>query len=148
MVSADGGAPESFLVPRGPDGVSVESYQAYPSWRPDGNAVIFTVLRYNHEALRLSIRSVDGRERRVPVESAGNGVALQSGHLVFARNDGLPAVAFDLSSHTVRGSPVPLLQDAFRDPAMEPALAHYSLSRDGAPVYARGPASAVTPEPA
>jgi Tol biopolymer transport system component len=147
LVSADGGAPESFLVPRGPDGASDEAYLAYPSWLPDGNAVIFTVLRYNHEALRLSVRSVDGRERRVLVESAGNGVALQSGHLVFARNNGLSAVAFDLSSRTVRGSPVPLLQDAFRDPAVEPALAHYSLSRDGALVYARGPASAAAPEP-
>ena len=66
-----------------------------------------------------------------------------TGHLVYALDDGLFAVAFDADSLTVLGGPVSLVQGVAR--ATTAASANYAVTRDGTLFYLAGDAGSGNP---
>jgi serine/threonine-protein kinase len=136
-VSADGGTPESLLVPSD----SAEFFLVYPVLLPDGDAVVFTAVNGSGQALNISVLSLSTLEREVLIDGGGNARYLPSGHLVYAQRGGLYAVRFDAAARAVMGSPVRVVQDALVGFPREPAISHFDVSADGTLVYVAGDAA-------
>jgi serine/threonine-protein kinase len=83
----------------------------YPQSLPGGNAVIYTA--YATPIARASIQAYDLEKKRtvVLVEGGVYGRYAPSGHLLYAREGAIFAVAFDPKTLTVRGTPVPVQSD-------------------------------------
>ncbi|MCK5449010.1 MAG: serine/threonine-protein kinase, partial [Gemmatimonadetes bacterium] len=140
-VSANGGTPETLLTPGDPG----EIYLLYPELLPDGDGVLFAPTNGNGRALSISVFSMSTGERKSIIEGGGNARYLPSGHLVFARPDGLYAVRFDAAARAAVGSPVRIVQDALVG-AGEPSIAHFDVSADGTLVYLAREAAAAFEE--
>ncbi|UCF41130.1 MAG: protein kinase [Gemmatimonadota bacterium] len=135
-VSADGGTPESLLVP----GSSTEYFLLYPVILPDGDAVVFTGVNASGQAVHVSILSLSTGEREVLIQGGGNARYLPTGYLVYAQPGGLYAVRFDAEARTVVGSPVRVAQDAVVGFPREPSIAHFDVAANGTLVYVAGDA--------
>ena len=75
-------------------------------------------------------------ERVVLIEGGRDARYVETGHLVYALNGVLFAVAFDRDARQVLGGPVPLVEGV-RDTGVTGA-AHFSVARNGSLVYVRG----------
>jgi len=134
-VSANGATPE--LVIPAKEGEQLDS----PQLLPDGDSVLFTVTTASGatrwDEAQIVVQSLSTGARTMVVRGGSDGRYLPTGHLVYALEDRLLAVAFDAESHTVSGGAVPLVQGVARapDPAVTTATAHYGVSNDGALVY-------------
>ena len=137
-VSANGGTPE--LVIPAKEGEQVDS----PQLLPDGDSVLFTVTTASGstrwDEAQIVVQSLSTGARTVVVQGGSDARYLPTGHLVYALEDSLLAVAFDAASHTVSGGAVPLVQGVRRVPisATTTATANYGVSNDGALVYVAG----------
>jgi serine/threonine-protein kinase len=135
-VSANGGEPE-LVIPARDDEVLYG-----PSMLPDGDTVLFTSGRPpNWDTAQIVAASLASSERTVLVEGGSDARYVRSGHLVYALEDGLVAVAFDAGNLAVAGGPVPLLQGLFR-PLGLTAARHYDLADDGTLIYFTSDATA------
>ena len=127
-VSANGGAPE--LVIPAADGEVLDA----PQWLPDGDAVLFSVTTSSRspdwDDGQIEAVSLSSGERTVLVEGGSDARYVSSGHLVYAVDDGLFAVAFDAKSLRVAGGPVSMVEGVTR--ATVAASANYAVSDDGA----------------
>ena len=72
------------------------------------------------------------------VEGGSDARYLPTGHIVYALNDGLFAVVFDLDTLTPSGGAVPLVQGVMRAANGLTGTAHYDVSEDGTLVYVAG----------
>ena len=108
-VAESGGEPQRLTV-RNFD--EMEWAHIFPVFLPDGSGVLFAIwyggLRHNVALLDLN----DGTYKTI-LKNASYAVHTQSGHLVFARSDGLYAVGFDLKNKAIIGDEVPLIRDIF-----------------------------------
>ncbi len=138
-VSADGGEPEMLTAA---DQDLGELGHFWPQHLPDGEHVIFTSFSSPRERTRIEALSLRTGERKVLVERATFGRYSPSGHLWFVRRKTMMAVAFDLSSLTVKGSPEPVLEGVTEDLAEGDSI--LALSRTGTLVY--GPGAVLDPE--
>ncbi len=108
-VSATGGKPEAVTQV---DDKANESAHTYPQVLPGGKALLFTVLgpSLGSEDSKIATQMIGSQKHTTLVEKAIFGRYLQSGHLVFARNDGtIYAVPFDPARLEARGEPVAVL---------------------------------------
>ena len=105
-VSAKGGPPEPIAEP---DSSRGELRFAWPEFMPDAQFVLFTVLGENGTA-NSKIAVLDLATRKVTTVLQGGHAAryLRTGHLLYASQGRLNAVAFDPSRLQVRGMPVTL----------------------------------------
>jgi len=138
-VSAEGGAPETLLVPD----ASTETFFVHPEFLPDGGAVLFTATSAALLPLNISVFSLRTGERTTLIEGGGTARYFEPGYLVYAQGGGLLAVPFDVSSPAIAGSPVKVVQAATGSP-YHPQLAHFDVSTDGTLVYVAGASTDAT----
>ena len=144
-VAATGGTPE--LIVAAGDG---ELFDA-PHLLPDNDTLLFTVAtRGAGRADRwdngmVVAQSLSTGERTVLIEGGSDARYVPTGHLVYALEDGLFAVAFDLDTLTVLGGPVSLVERVVRSGGGQVSTANYDVSADGTLFYLAGGAEASSP---
>jgi len=105
-VSADGGSVTAFTKPEGG-----EIAHRWPSELPDGSVIFAAVAAgaASWSDARLVVQPAGGGARKVLATAGTLPRYVASGHLVFAQKGSVFAVPFDLGSHTVTGSPRPVV---------------------------------------
>ena len=137
-VSANGGIPE--LV------IATEGEQVHgPQMLPDGESVLFTVTSSTGvsrwDDAQIVVHSLESGERKVLLEGGSDARYLPTGHLVYAFEDGLFALPFDVDNLEVAGGPVSVVQGVQRAPQGVTASANYGVSDRGTLIYVSGSAS-------
>ena len=106
IVSPEGGAPRALTVL---DAARHEVLHARPMVLAKGRLVLFTSLTTEPGAERIEAVSIDGGARSVVVERATTPVWSPTGHLLFARDGALLAVAVDPTTAALRGAAIPVM---------------------------------------
>ena len=138
-VSANGGTPE--LV------VATEGEQIHgPQMLPDGDSVLFTVTSSTGasrwDEAQIVVQSLQSGERKVLLEGGSDAHYVPTGHLIYAFEDGLFALPFDVGSLEVSGGPVSVVQGVRRAArGTGTASANYGVSDTGSLVYLSGGAA-------
>jgi serine/threonine protein kinase/Tol biopolymer transport system component len=132
-ISAAGGIPEMLIE------IKDEAFY-HPRLLPDGKSVIFTI---GPPPYRIAVQSLKSRERKV-LFAGDTAWYLPTGHVVYALENDLLAVPFDLDRLKAIGGPVPIIEGVYRaDPLTAP---QYAVSNSGTLVYMPGtPGAAATP---
>jgi serine/threonine-protein kinase len=105
-VSADGGEPVPLTALREtPPEIDHHS----PSLLPGGQAVLYT-LHANDGQFNVVVETLATAERKLLIESAYDARYVASGHVVFARNQAILAVPFDLQRLEITGPQVTLVE--------------------------------------
>ena len=144
QVSENGGAPEHVIATE----PNVE--QAYgPQRLPGGDWVLFTLARTagatRWDEADIVAESLSSGDRRVLMQGGSDARYVPTGHLVYAHQNVLYAVGFDVDSLAVAGLPVPVVQGVRRgaNSPVSAGAAFYAFTTSGTLVYV--PASATTP---
>ena len=112
-----------------------------PVMLPDGRGVLFT-LRTGASTPRgavtksIVLQPPGNAPRRVLIERGSDARYIDSGHLVYANEQSLLAVPFDLRSLAVTGAPLPITTQLHLMPIN--ASADFALSENGSLAYAIG----------
>ena len=130
------GGPAQLIV-----GAEVGEQMHGPQLLPGGEWVLFSVTTVNSGATRwdeaqIVVQSLVSGERKVLWWGGSDARYVPTGHLVYALDDHLFAVAFDVDALEVRGIPVSLVEEVYR--AGNTASANYGVSDGGALVYVTG----------
>ena len=137
-VSANGGTPELLVATE--KGEQVHGPQILPGER----WVLFSLARGSGDtrwdAAEILVQSLDTGERKVLWKGGSDARYVPTGHLIYALDDALFALPFDLERLEVSGGPVPLLSGLQRaqTPASTTGTAHYGLSDQGTLVHVIG----------
>ncbi len=133
-VSANGGTAE-LVIP-----AEINERLHGPELLPDGDSVLFSIgTTGNWDTAQIVAESLSTGERTELIDGGSDAHYLSTGHLVYAFEDGLFAVAFNPDSLTVAGGAVPLVQGVVR--ATATGAANYGISNDGTLVYVTGGAA-------
>lgn len=138
-VSSDGGTPQQLTTP---DHAAGEVSHRFPHLLPDGQAVVFTVLKNTGQ--HIALRSLVTSEQETLFEDGTDARYVASGHIVYAGRGGtLMAVPFDLNRRRPAGAAVALVNNvmvALQTPSrpLETGAAQFSVSDTGALVYVPG----------
>jgi serine/threonine-protein kinase len=129
-VPAAGGAAVQLTTP---DSARGELAHWWPQILPDGEHILFTAFSTPVERARIEVVSLASDERTVLIEGGVSGRYLPTGHLLYARNEALFAVPFDVRRLAVTGQAVPVIQDlAMLD---QDGRAAFSVSDNGTLAY-------------
>ena len=123
-----------------PDQADREFAHFWPQLMPDEKYVIFTSFLAELDKSSIRLCSIDGTEQLTLIENAIFGRYVNSGHLVFIRDDNLMAVRFDSSNLQVLGTPTPVLDDILVHPKTGSSC--FSISNNGTLVYIKESESA------
>ena len=126
-----GGTPE--LV------ISVENgEQAHGPQMLPGEWVLFTLRPAGGfwDESQIVMQSLAHGERVVLIEGGRDARYVETGHLVYASNDVVLAVAFDLDARQVLGGPVPLVEEVRG--SLNTGAAQFSVATNGSLVYVAG----------
>jgi serine/threonine-protein kinase len=136
-IPAAGGVPRPLTKP-GPDEVT----HRWPQVLPGARALIFTASPLLASMDNANIESVSLKTGQAKILQHGGyfGRYLPSGHLVYVHQGVLFGVKFDAERLDVRGTPVPLLEDAAANPAT--GGGQFDFSATGTFVYASGKSAA------
>ena len=137
QVSALGGRSASLLQP---DPDTGERYLNWPSFLPDGRAVLFTGLAEGAgpNTLHVSVLSLESGEVHRLLEGGGNARYVPTGHLVHAEGGSLYATPFDADRLRVVGPTLALLDGVAMGMPTEVDIAHYDVAENGTLVYMPG----------
>jgi serine/threonine protein kinase/Tol biopolymer transport system component len=134
-VPAVGGVPQTFA--------ERSDYRDldYPDVLPGGEWVLYTANRIDGDWSGSDIvaQSIATGERKVVLEGGHFARYVESGHLLFARDATLYAVAFDPEKLEPIGSIVPVVQNVWTDETS--GHAKYAMASNGTLIYASGRAS-------
>ena len=141
-VSPDGGTPEVIVdLPTG-------STPLGPQLLPGGQDVLFTLAEGasadRWERAQVFVQNIETKKRTLIIDGGADARYVPTGHLVFARGGRLFGVRFDLGSHKVTGTPVPVVDGVRRGLVGANGTAHYAFSKAGLLVYVAGPADDAT----
>ncbi|MDH4349203.1 MAG: hypothetical protein OEW17_10375, partial [Gemmatimonadota bacterium] len=100
-----------------------------PQILPDGKHVLFTAYRTPLAKSTIEVLDLETGTRKALVEGGGMGRYVASGHLLFARDETLLAVPFDLGELAVAGAAVVVLEDVAMNPS--DGFAAYDVSPNG-----------------
>jgi Tol biopolymer transport system component len=130
-VSADGGTPQEVTTVG-----EQENEHGYPAPVPGTDAVVFWVRIRGSEGRLDAVRLATG-ERRIIAENASRPLCLESGHLLFRRDDALLAARWDADGLAIAGPLVPLIDLPRSDgPADAPGnVSQLVVSRTGTMAY-------------
>lgn len=140
-VSADGGTPETLVV------LKSEEQAAAPQMLPDGQTVLFSIATRSGsdpadwEKAKIVTQRVKSGERKVIIEDGTDAQYLPTGHLAFARDGVIFAVAFDANRLQTIGRPVPVVEGVKRSAFATRRVAQFRVSTNGTAIYFPGPAS-------
>jgi len=129
-VSAAGGTPERITTP---DSARGELAHWWPQVLPDGEHVLFTAFSTPIERARIEVVSLKTGERKVVLEGGVSGRYVRAGYMLFARNEALFAMPFDLRRLAVTGQPVPVIEDVALQ--SEDGRAGFAVSDNGTLAY-------------
>ena len=133
-VSANGGTPEVLITVDSTEGKLAHG----PQILPGGNAVLFTLAPgQKWDDAQIVVQSLERGERKVLINGGKDARYAPTGHLVYAREGTLLAVAFDLGQLEVTGGPVPIVEGVM-DADFRTGAAHFSFSKLGSLVYVPG----------
>jgi len=121
-ISASGG--EFTAVSRPAEG----KVHSRPQYLPDGRAVLLEVCDRESWNCDVGILDLDNGQLEILIQHGSNPVFAPSGHLVFARDDALYAVAFDSGTRSCSGEPSRVLQGVSYHKGRN---SQYSLSSTG-----------------
>jgi len=131
-VPAAGGAMPELVVPIGDDG---RLYYG-PRLLPDRDSVLFTVAEVPRwDEGEVVIQSLSTGERKVVLTGGSDARYVPTGHLVYAFEDGLYGVAFDVDRGAVSGDPTLLVDGILRSTNGRRGNANYEISDDGTLAY-------------
>ena len=134
-VPASGGTPE-VLASINPD--QGERLHYWPDALPNGKGVIFSaVTGSNHDDSSIVVQSLETGERRFLLNASYARYA-PTGHLIYAREDTLYAIPFDLDRMEVRGTGIPV-QTGVVVLSTGTGSAHFTFSDTGTLVYRARP---------
>jgi len=138
QVSALRDAPPELIIPTGPG-----EQASYPSLLPDGDSVLFSITAPGDWGSgEIVAESLSTGERHLLVAGGTNAKYLPTGHLVYAFENALFGVAFDLDTFTVSGGVVSLAEGVYRAAqAWQSGVAQFDVSDNGTLAY-------ITPSPA
>jgi serine/threonine-protein kinase len=132
-VSSAGGKPERLPDPPGEPRRS----RLWPQLLPGGKSVLFTssgtYVTAGDEDF-VGVASLSTGKTKILERGGFFGRYLPSGHLVFARDNTLFALPFDLASLEPRGTPVPVFEDLAT--RFQFASAEFNCSQNGTAAYA------------
>jgi hypothetical protein len=117
----------------------------WPEILPDGRAVLFTITAPAGvaDAAQVAVRDLRTGLHKTLVRGGSDARYVASGHLVFTVAGTLRAVAFDVSTLEVRGTPVPVVPRlAMGATVFSSTAADFALAADGTLVYVEPPAGA------
>jgi len=141
-VSADGGTPE--LVVRATEGEQVHG----PQMLPGGEWLLYSLARgaapNRWDTADIVAHSIRSGERKVLWKGGSDALYVATGHLIYALDDALFSLPFDLQRLEPAGGPVPVLSGLQRalNPGTNTATAQYSVSDNGTLVHIVGGSSA------
>ncbi len=141
-VSANGGTPELLVATE--EGEQFDGPQLLPN-----EVVLFTRTSTagptRWDEAQVVVESLDTGERKLLWNGGSDAQYVPTGHLVYAFEDVLFAIPFDLASLEVTGEPVSIVEGVQRTtyPMFWTGTAHYSFSDDGTLTYVSGGASGV-----
>ena len=101
---------------------------------PDGKGVLFTLWSGSLGTTRIAVQSPDMTEPMVLADGTDPRY-VPTGHIVFARDNSLWAMPFDLEQLMVTGEPTPVLEDVL---VVGRGDAQFAVADDGALVYIPG----------
>ena len=134
-VPANGGTLE--LVIPDADGELLDA----PQLLSDGDSLLFTARAAGARSwdnAQIVVQSLSSGERTVLLEGGSDARYVPSGHLVYALDDGLFAVAFDAKNLSVASGPVSMVQGVVRADSTRAVSANYAVSDDGTLFYLAG----------
>ncbi len=139
-VPAAGGVPEPVTVV---DTSRGEISHRFPQMLPGNEWLIFTV-KFNNitsfDDAAIVAENVNTHERKELVSGGSYARYVPTGHIMYARNNSIYAVPFDVESVEVTGPPLPVLEGGMLNPMS--GTANFEMSRNGILIYApAGPQS-------
>ena len=105
-----------------------------PVFLPDGQSVLFAIW-YGARRYNVALLDLKTGQYKVILKNASFAIPSPTGHLVFARPDGLYAVGFNSEKGDVFGPEVPFIRDIFVDRSK---IGLFSISPTGTLAYYEG----------
>ena len=132
-VRATSGTPDTIVTREGANRLSG------PVLLPGGNAVLYaTGQTTTTEDASIMLEDLNTHEKTVLVRGGSDPRLVAGKYLLFVRASQLMGVEFDPSSRSVRGTPVPLLNDVARSVAGLNGSGQFGVSDTGTLVYVAG----------
>jgi len=116
-----------------------ERLHKFPHALPGGKAVLFTVATADAESVddaQIAVISIATGQRKILVENGTHPRYSPSGHLVYARNGTLLAVAFDPNRLEVTGRPFTVLEGVLM--SRNTGAANFDIAASGDLIYVPG----------
>ncbi len=129
-ISADGGSASVITTP---DSARRELGHWWPQLLPDGEHLLFTGFRTPIDSARIDVVSLTTGERKIVVQGGVSGRYIPTGHVIYARDEVLFAVPFDLGRLEVTGQAVPVVEDVAM--SHQDGLAAFAVSEGGILAY-------------
>ena len=131
-VPAGGGQPRLLLKP---DRARKERQYAWPFFMPDGQSLLYTVLREGPASSgQIALLDLRTMQSRVVLQGGSSARYLPTGHLLYLAGPMLQAVAFDAASGQTRGAPVSI-PDVEVGYSEDNGAAEFAVSQSGTLVY-------------
>jgi serine/threonine-protein kinase len=130
-VSQDGGTVTRLTTP---DTSRGELGHWWPQFLPDGRHVLFCNYRTPLDRATIEVLDLRSGERQVLVQGGLMPRYAPSGHLIYARNSTIMAVAFDAATLRTHGSAVPMIEGVIGN--FSDGRASYDVGANGTLVYA------------
>jgi serine/threonine-protein kinase len=136
-----GGTPEPLTTL---DPANGEATHRWPQWLPGARAVLFTTASSSTNLADASLEVVirETGERKVIHRGGYYGRYVESGHVLYAFQNTLFALPFDLNRLEAKGAPVPVVPDVAG--ASAEGTAHFDVSSTGLLTYLTGEGPAET----
>jgi serine/threonine-protein kinase len=129
-VSARGGEPKVLTTP---DPAKGEDDHLFPSVLPGGRGVLFTITATGGNAdAQIAVLDLQTARQTTLIRGASHADYVHTGHVIYAMTGTLRAVRFDLATLTLRGDPVPVVEQV---QTLATGAANFSVSRNGTLVY-------------
>jgi dipeptidyl aminopeptidase/acylaminoacyl peptidase len=129
-VSARGGEPKVLTTP---DPTKGEDDHLFPSVLPGGRGVLFTITAAGGNAdAQIAVLDLQTDRQTTLIRGASHADYVETGHVIYAVTGTLRAVRFDAATLTLRGDPVPVVEQV---QTLATGAANFSVSRNGTLVY-------------
>ena len=132
QVPAVGGEPQLLTTPDAEQG---EVDHWWPEFLPDGNSVLFTITTTSIDESKIAVLSLDSGEQKVLISGGFFPRYSPSGHLLYAVQGNVWAVAFDPQTLETSGEAFPVQEGVITKSF---ASANYAVARNGSFVYMPG----------